>query len=362
MTPPSDLTSPQAPALPPLSYRLTSYLQDSGWPGPWMSHVRHTLYQCGRCGLQVRAMPDQLPIYHQCPIPLRRVFGIGLSKTGTTSLHFALKVLGYRSCHYRHSPVEKGGVAELAGSIVRPEHFGEKPPHDFNAGSDITVAAFFDELDERYPGSQFVYTTRELNGWLASICKAHYYADFWRGNRSEPVYESRRAGSEGEGEGDAGSGGGNESETGSDDGFRAACHARLYGEHPPRTFDRDYWTMKYLEHERRVLEYFESRRRKQDVLLMDICGQDGWKKLCGFLGVAVPRGPAVEEVDETGKATWKRGDVPPFPKGESSGYRWRKRVKAGEGEAEKAGDGGADAIGLRGEGELLEEIPAGLLE
>jgi hypothetical protein len=45
----------------------------------------------------------------------------------------------------------------------------------------------------------------------------------------------------------------------------------------------------YDTHLREVCDYFEDRAG--DLLIMDICGGDGWEKLCPFLGVPVPSVP-----------------------------------------------------------------------
>lgn len=34
---------------------------------------------------------------------MSKIFGIGLSRTGTRSLSYALKILGYKSVHYRNN-------------------------------------------------------------------------------------------------------------------------------------------------------------------------------------------------------------------------------------------------------------------
>lgn len=58
-------------------------------------------------------------------------FGIGLSKTGTISLFAALALLGYRAAE-----------------------------HD--VATDLPLAAFYPQLDERYPGSKFILTLRDM--------------------------------------------------------------------------------------------------------------------------------------------------------------------------------------------------------
>lgn len=77
------------------------------------------------------------------------VFGVGLEKTGTTSLHEALTVLGWRSVHFP--------PASLLDD-----------PGDFNAFSDWPIFERYRELDSLYPGSRWVLTTRPFEDWIAS--------------------------------------------------------------------------------------------------------------------------------------------------------------------------------------------------
>jgi len=96
------------------------------------------------------------------PATLNKVFGIGLPKTGTTSLANALRRLGYRTLQ---SPMPWMRQIYHAGIFTYPEpwdavtNFGEW---------------YFAQLDEWYPGSKFIWTTRPLDRWLTSV--KHVYA------------------------------------------------------------------------------------------------------------------------------------------------------------------------------------------
>jgi Sulfotransferase domain len=99
-----------------------------------------------------------------------RVFCIGLNKTGTSSFHDAMQILGLRSLH--------GGGTDWGGDKVnravrkaidegRPLLSGVDPR--FDAFSDVeTLARRFDVLDEQYPGSRFVLTVRPVDDWIRS--------------------------------------------------------------------------------------------------------------------------------------------------------------------------------------------------
>jgi len=78
-----------------------------------------------------------------------KVFGIGLSRTGTTTLNHVLNEWGWETVHY---PNER--------QLWDPRSHG---------ATDIPVALHFRELDLKFPGSKFVYTVRNKERWLDSI-------------------------------------------------------------------------------------------------------------------------------------------------------------------------------------------------
>ncbi len=88
------------------------------------------------------------------PPPRRKLFGIGLSKTGTTSLTEAFEGLGYRSEHF---------IADLD----RIRYLG--------GATDVQIARAYRELDRRYPGSRFILTVRDETAWLDSA-RRHFQA------------------------------------------------------------------------------------------------------------------------------------------------------------------------------------------
>lgn len=162
-----------------------------------------------------------------------RIFGIGLNKTGTISLHEALERLGYRSLHW--------GGPEPRRLIERAMEAGRPMVDDlseYDAFSDIwLLSQNFELLDRQYPGSRFILTTRDLEGWLESR-RHHVEKNIAR--REQGLY----------------------------DGIFL-------------TVDYDEWTRLYHEHHDRVLAYFAGRPR--DLLVMNIVGGDGYEVLCPFL-------------------------------------------------------------------------------
>lgn len=100
------------------------------------------------------------------PDPTRpRVFCIGLNKTGTTSFHEAMGLLGYESLHWGGPPIRR--LVEAALDEGRPLLDDIDPRYD--AFSDIEALSLnFALLDEQYPGSHFVLTVRPIEDWIES--------------------------------------------------------------------------------------------------------------------------------------------------------------------------------------------------
>lgn len=167
-----------------------------------------------------------------------KVFGIGLSKTGTTSLNKAFGMLGMNAVHF---PIDfldysNGSLAPAFDIIDRKDAF-----------TDIPISRFYRELDQRYTGSKFILTVRDIEKWLDS-CNRH----FWPGQIIKGDIWINR------------------------------LHLDLYDS---IDFDEARFREAYYRHLRGVMEYFEGR---DDLLVMNITGGDGWEKLCPFLGVDEP--------------------------------------------------------------------------
>ena len=182
----------------------------------------------------------------------QKVFGIGLSKTGTTSLTKALNIVGIHSIHFPH---DERTLHELQRGEYRLSILDE-----YQGASDTPVAPFFAQLDSAWPGSKFILTVREKTSWLRSA-EAHW----------EVILAKRRA---------------------TDVAFKAFCdfiNASVYG---CIDFNAERFTYVYDMHLRQVKEYFANR--PDDLLVLDICaGKAGWSDLADFLGVHPPGGHAI---------------------------------------------------------------------
>jgi hypothetical protein len=166
------------------------------------------------------------------------VFGIGLNKTGTSSLHRALTLLGWHSLHWGGPPVRR--LVETALAEGRPLLEGLDPGYD--AFSDIEpVYRNFDVADAQYPGSRFVLTVRPIGEWVDS--------------RRRHVLRNRQRKEAGE------------------------YHGAFL------EVDEDGWRADWHQHVERVHRHFAGRDAFIEV---DLTRQEGWGAICGLLAVPEP--------------------------------------------------------------------------
>lgn len=172
-----------------------------------------------------------------------RVFGVGLSRTGTTSLAAALRLLGYHTTHYKLSLLCRrpdGTVALNLENVAR-----------FDALTSIPIARFYPELDHAFPGSKFLLTTRDAESWAASM---------WRNRRSQILINLIPSAGQ--------------------------IFEEVYG---TRSFkNMECLTERFEAHNREVRAYFALR--PDDFLELDVRSSDIWERLCRFLNIPVDRG------------------------------------------------------------------------
>ena len=166
----------------------------------------------------------------------QRVFAVGLSKTGTSSLTEALRILGYRTNHFPIEMVDlRKGRLRLRLDVAAA----------YECLTDTPVSLFYRQLDLSFPGSKFILTTRGIDGWLNS-CKPHFAKPSW-GRKIDQL------------------------------------HMELYG---CRVFERSSFSRAFERHVSGVFQYFEDR--PEDLLVLDIGKGEGWEELCHFLNAPVP--------------------------------------------------------------------------
>ncbi|MEQ9302229.1 MAG: sulfotransferase [Cyclobacteriaceae bacterium] len=173
-----------------------------------------------------------------------KIFGIGLSRTGTTSLNKALQVLGFHSIHWTNPHTK-----DLIGGS---DYF------QFDAFTDITTSYNFEELYRRFPNAKFIYTPRAVADWVRSMEVHHRnyrgISDIAQLNNANNMDRFR--------------------------GKASMIASQLFTQYSS-------WKVAYEIFHDRVNSFFESNNRNR-LLVLDVCGGEGWEKLCGFMDVTVP--------------------------------------------------------------------------
>lgn len=194
-----------------------------------------------------------------------KVLGVGLSRTGTTSLTAALQILGLKCLHYDR---------ERLTDIV----LGENQAPDFrcyddlDAVTDLPAAHFYRELMAAYPEARAVLTVRPVADWWHSV-QRHF-------NDNYPV-DPVKAVREGTPSLLDGLFGSNDV---SHNRFRLHLRSLVYGSWRASEY---LYTRAFEDHNARVRRELPAER----LLVLDITSGAGWAPLCEFLGLPVPDTP-----------------------------------------------------------------------
>lgn len=190
----------------------------------------------------------------------RKVFCIGLNKTGTTSLVEGIAPLG----SYRH------GFRPKADSLL--EDWAKRDfrriiqfcrTADLFKDIPFSLAHTYQALDTAFPGSKFILTVRDNpDEWFDSIVR--YVAKICnvRGlptpdDAKEALFNYK--------------------------GFAWRMHELALGVDESTFLKRDVYVEGYHLHNRIIQDYF--RHRPDDLLVMNVAEPDAMEKVCDFLGV-----------------------------------------------------------------------------
>jgi hypothetical protein len=184
-----------------------------------------------------------------------KIFGIGLSRTGTTSLAVALAIKGHRSVHWPHDAITR---RELLTYYAHAGELNLTIADNNDCITDTPIASVYRELSSMYSDSHFILTIRDENDWLDS-CER-----FWS-NVIEGVYALG---------------------TPAYARYVQAVNERVYGR---RDFNREAFHAAYNSHIDGVLSWFKTD--PSCLVVTNLCAGDGWSKICPFLGIPTPRHP-----------------------------------------------------------------------
>lgn len=167
------------------------------------------------------------------------IFGLGMSKTGTTSLLKALRILGHSATHF---PTERRDIERLEKG-----QFALGRLKKYEAIVDSWPLVAWRWLAREYQDAQFVLTIRDEQEWLDS-CEAHFCRNSFRGDSARYYY-------------------------------RVALFGCV-------EFNRDHFLDRYRSHICAVQDFFA--RRAERLLVLNVCAGEGWSPLCSFLGKPIP--------------------------------------------------------------------------
>jgi tetratricopeptide (TPR) repeat protein len=178
-----------------------------------------------------------------------KIFGIGLSKTGTTSLTEALTILGIDAGHWANP---------LTGQLIT-----DIDTFLLGASTDTSVAYDFEKLYYLYPNARFIWTRRPFASWKQAFT-AHYNRTMGNGEIEalRDLYGRRHV----------------------DQMFpSAAVQFGLY-------LNAENLNDAFQTHSRRVRRFFADKPEGK-LLEFDIFKGQGWAELCAFLGLPSPERP-----------------------------------------------------------------------
>lgn len=188
----------------------------------------------------------------------RKVFVVGLNKTGTTSLAAALRELGWKVGKQEEAELmmedwAAGNVAPIVDHCRTADAFQDIP---------FALPGAYRELDRLFPGSRFILTVREnARAWHESLTRFHTKIV---GKGRLPTPDDLK-----------------------EFGYRAPgwtwrAQQLAFGIDESNLYDPDHYLALYDAHQRDVMSHFEGR--PDDLLVLNVADPDAAARLCRFLG------------------------------------------------------------------------------
>lgn len=190
-----------------------------------------------------------------------KIFGIGLNKTGTTSLKTAMEELGFSTGYQPKAEKlildwKNRNFKNLISYCYTAQFFQDVP---------FSLPFTYVALDNAFPGSKFILTIRnDDHQWYNSITKFH--SKLWGENGKIPDEQDLRN-AEYLYKGWAW------------DFNRASINTPLYD-----LYNKNQLLDFYNNHNKNVIEYF--RHRPDDLLVLNISEPESYSVFCEFLGVS----------------------------------------------------------------------------
>lgn len=200
-----------------------------------------------------------------------KLINAGLGRTGTTSLQVALERLGFGECFHMFDIVGSDErLAQWERIVCDGKPADWKAVFDgYTSAVDGPCAVYYPQLMETFPDAKVMLTVRDAEGWYRSTHDTLYQFAV-RGARNPPEAGSRQARM-----------------------GRLTNTLVWNGLFEGRFSDKEFAIDVYHQHNQRVIDSVDPG----NLLVWDV--KQGWEPLCGFLGVAPPRGEDFPHVNDT---------------------------------------------------------------
>lgn len=215
-------------------------------------------------GLKDIVLPIAKPIF---PVIKRikaygkpKIFGIGANKTGTTSLAYAMKKLGFTVGNQREAEKMIGDWAQRDFTKIAKYCKSAQFFQDFPFSLDYTYVY----LDQAFPNSKFILTIRDSpEQWYNSLVRFH--SKIWGKNGNKPTKKDLMEA------------------TYINKGRPWHTNRIIRNTPEDDLYNKEILIHNYRRHNEGVLEYF--RHRRQDLLVLNVADDSAYDELCQFLGV-----------------------------------------------------------------------------
>lgn len=194
---------------------------------------------------------------------MEKIFGVGFSKTGTTSLEAALTLLGYKVCkghwnnnysNYLAALYKHQDYAEILNLVPYWDAFADLPW----GGGDL-----YKTLYQHYPNAHFILTKRDPKRWYKSLENMLTTFD----KNLETALDSYHA----------------QHKFGAVLYFKHIFGIETLAGNEQKIIDY------YVQHNQAVIDFFTQHKAR--FMVFELTEGDRWDKLCPFLGKAIPKDP-----------------------------------------------------------------------